>query len=45
MNRCGFHIVEYYNSHHPDPNETNDAVEEGGEMFRFQKVLRKEIES
>ena len=45
VNRCGFHIVEYYNSHHPDPNETNDAVEEGGEMFRFQKVLRKENES
>ena len=21
VNRCGFHIVEFYNSHHPDPNE------------------------
>ena len=23
VNRCGFHIVEFYNSHHPDPNEEN----------------------
>ena len=21
VNRCGFHIVEFYNSHHPDPND------------------------
>ncbi|MBR2100941.1 MAG: GNAT family N-acetyltransferase, partial [Eubacterium sp.] len=21
VNRCGFHIVEFFNSHHPDPNE------------------------
>ena len=45
VNRCGFHIVKYYNSHHPDPNETDDAGGEGGEMFLFQKVLRKENES
>ena len=25
VNRCGFHIVEFYNSHHPDPNDP-DAV-------------------
>ena len=23
VNRCGFHIVEFYNSHHPDPNDTD----------------------
>ena len=44
VNRCGFHIVEYYNSHHPDPHEKG-ADGAGGEMFRFQKVLRKENES
>ena len=21
VNRCGFHIVEFYNSQHPDPND------------------------
>ena len=21
VNRCGFHIIEFYNSHHPDPND------------------------
>ncbi len=21
VNRCGFHIVEFFNSHHPDPND------------------------
>ena len=21
INRCGFHIVEFFNEHHPDPNE------------------------
>lgn len=44
VNRCGFHIVEFYNSHHPDPNEPDDH-EEGADddmdgMFRFQKVMR-----
>lgn len=22
VNRCGFHVVEFYNNHHPDPNDT-----------------------
>ncbi|RLP05846.1 GNAT family N-acetyltransferase [Propionibacterium australiense] len=43
VNRCGFAIVEFYNSHHPDPNEPEEygAGEEDGMdgMFRFQKVL------
>ncbi len=35
VNRCGFHIVEFYNMKHKDPNsDTND------EMFRFQKVIK-----
>ena len=43
VNRCGFHIVEFFNSHHPDPNDP-DSSEELDEqfpdgMFRFEKML------
>ena len=43
VNRCGFHIVEFYNSHHPDPNDP-DMAEQMDEqfpegMFRFEKVI------
>ena len=45
VNRCGFHIVEFYNSHHPDPNEPIDenqnADEGNGEMFKFRKIMDK----
>ncbi len=45
VNRCGFHIVEFYNSHHPDPNERdgdeNIPEEDMEGMFRFQKVMRR----
>ena len=39
VNRCGFHIVEFFNSHHPDPNDP-DMAEQTDEqfpdgMFRF----------
>lgn len=43
VNRCVFHIVEFYNSHHPDPNDPDmteqidDQFPEG--MFRFEKRL------
>lgn len=41
VNRCGFHIVEFFNSHHPDPRDTDepsdDQFPEG--MFRFEKRL------
>ncbi len=43
VNRCGFHIVEFFNSHHPDPNDPEMAEQideqfpEG--MFRFEKRL------
>ncbi len=43
VNRCGFHIVEFYNSHNPDPNDPEMAEQmdeqfpEG--MFRFEKRL------
>ena len=46
VNRCGFHIVEFYNSHHPDPNDPEMAEQmdeqfpEG--MFRFEKVMKQD---
>ena len=42
VNKLGFHIVEFFNSHHPDPNEPDSREEEGSEddgMFRFEKVV------
>ena len=39
VNRCGFHIVEFYNDHHPDPNDPDGGEEDHDGMFRFQKVL------
>ena len=44
VNRCGFHIVEYYNRYHKDPNEHEGAGEcmqdsmDG--MFRFEKRMK-----
>ena len=45
VNRCGFHIVEFYNCHHPDPNdpdvemgEPDDQFPDG--MFRFEKRMK-----
>ena len=44
VNRCGFHIVEFFNSHHPDPNDpdTTEQMEEQFPegMFRFEKVMK-----
>ena len=44
VNRCGFHIVEFFNKHHPDPNETDSMDEEIDSqfrdgMFRFEKRI------
>ena len=44
VNRCGFHIVEFFNSHHPDPNELymekdpNEQFPDG--LFRFEKIIK-----
>ena len=44
VNRCGFHIVEFFNSHHPDPNDselaehTDEPYQDG--MFRFVKEIK-----
>ena len=41
---CGFHIVEFYNDHYPDPNDscgeedTDNQFPDG--MFRFEKRMR-----
>ena len=43
VNRCGFHIVEFFNSHHPDPNEPNSGQDMDEQfpdgMFRFEKII------
>lgn len=45
VNCCGFHIVEFFNQYHPDPNEPDESDEvfdreyfDG--MFRFEKSMR-----
>ena len=40
VNRCGFHIVEFFNKHHPDPNETETGNDEFEGMFRFEKIMK-----
>ena len=43
VNRCGFHIVEFFNTHHSDPNDPgsgeriDDQFPDG--MFRFEKRM------
>ena len=40
VNKCGFHIVEFWNEKHPDPDMPTDFVGDGNEgMFRFQKKM------
>ena len=43
VNKCGFHIVEYFNDHHPDPSysqeEGADYPGADGGLFRFRKVV------
>lgn len=44
INRCGFHIVEFFNSRHRDPNDPDEAFEDAEEqfpegMFRFEKRM------
>ena len=44
VNRCGFHIVEFFNSHHPDPHDPDMTSEPDEQfpdgMFRFEKVIK-----
>ena len=44
VNRCGFHIVEFFNSHHPNPNDPDSDYGEMDDqasdcMFRFEKRM------
>ncbi|MBE6900150.1 MAG: GNAT family N-acetyltransferase [Ruminococcaceae bacterium] len=45
VNKCGFHIVEFYNQYHKDPNETEEYADENpgnaglDMMFRFEKIM------
>ncbi len=42
VNRCGFHIVEFFHKFHPDINISDEQAEGHGadEMFRFEKIMR-----
>ena len=43
VNKCGFHIVEFYNEFHKDldmPDEDRTSEEGPEEMFRFIKVMK-----
>ena len=41
VNRCGFHIVEFFNSHHPDPNDPDTQADNlmNDGMLRFEKRM------
>lgn len=40
VNKCGFHIVEFHNGFHPDPESpSEDSAEGPDEMFRMIKVM------
>ena len=45
VNKCGFHIVEFYHKYHPLPKRPHDQDKKDGEeefeMFRFQKIIKK----
>lgn len=41
VNKCGFHIVEFYNQFNLSPNEPDCEPDEGpDEMFRFEKIMK-----
>lgn len=45
VNRCGFHIVEFFNAKHPDPHDP-DQDNNGGDfdgMFRFEKIMKNHL--
>ncbi|MGI6221570.1 MAG: GNAT family N-acetyltransferase [Coriobacteriales bacterium] len=43
VNRCGFHITEYFNEHHGSPDfaqeEAGDYPGEDGGLFKFEKLI------
>jgi len=41
LNKCGFRIVEFFSSYHPDPHQPGPTDLPGeGEMFRFEKRMQ-----
>ncbi len=42
VNRCGFHIVEFFNPCHPDPHNPAEAEDDEpfSGMFRFEKEMK-----
>jgi GNAT superfamily N-acetyltransferase len=39
INRLGFHAVEFFNEHHPDPHMPEQFDQEDG-LFRFEKIIK-----
>ena len=39
INCCGFHAVEFFNEHHPDPNMPEQFDQEDG-LFKFEKRMK-----
>lgn len=40
VNKCGFHIVEFFNEKNPEPNISEDFIGDGGQgMFVFRKQM------
>lgn len=44
VSRCGFCVVEFFNSHHPDPNDSDSSYGSMDDqfhagMFRFEKMM------
>lgn len=39
INRCGFHAVEFFNEHHPDPNMPDQFDQDDG-LFKFEKRMK-----
>ncbi len=39
INRCGFHAVEFFNQHHPDPHMPEQFDQDDG-LFKFEKRMK-----
>ncbi len=44
INKCGFHIVEFYNKFHPEKNYEVNGIEDGidsneDDFFKFEKIM------
>ena len=39
INRCGFHAVEFFSAHHPDPNMPEQFDDDDG-LFKFEKRMK-----